>query len=37
MDCLRMGAKYNKKSWETDIDLEKKSYPDIENQIDLKY
>ena len=31
MDCVRMGAKYNKKSWETDIDLEKSQYPDIEN------
>ena len=31
MDCVRMGAKYNKKSWETDIDLEKSTYPDIEN------
>ena len=30
MDCLRMGAKYQKKSWETDIDLEKSQYPDIE-------
>ena len=30
MDCVRMGAKYNKKSWETDIDLEKSQYPDIE-------
>ena len=26
-----MGAKYNKKSWETDIDLEKSQYPDIES------
>ena len=31
MDCVRMGAKYNKKSWETDIDLEKSQYPDIES------
>ena len=31
MDCIRMGAKYNKKSWETDIDLEKSQYPDIES------
>ena len=31
MECLRMGAKYNKKSWETDIDLEKSQYPDIES------
>jgi hypothetical protein len=31
MECLKMGAKYNKKSWETDIDLEKSQYPDIEN------
>ena len=31
LECLRMGAKYNKKSWETDIDLEKSQYPDIEN------
>ena len=31
MDCLRMGAKYQKKSWETDIDLEKSQYPDIES------
>ena len=31
LDCVRMGAKYNKKSWETDIDLEKSQYPDIEN------
>jgi len=30
-ECVKMGAKYNKKSWETDIDLEKSSYPDIEN------
>jgi hypothetical protein len=31
IECLKMGAKYNKKSWETDIDLEKSQYPDIEN------
>ena len=31
LECLRMGAKYNKKSWETDIDLEKSQYPDIES------
>jgi len=30
-ECIKMGAKYNKKSWETDIDLEKSTYPDIEN------
>ena len=30
LECLRMGAKYQKKSWETDIDLEKSQYPDIE-------
>ena len=31
LECVRMGAKYNKKSWETDIDLEKSQYPDIES------
>jgi hypothetical protein len=31
LECIRMGAKYNKKSWETDIDLEKSQYPDIES------
>ena len=31
LECVRMGAKYNKKSWETDIDLEKSQYADIEN------
>ena len=30
LECIKMGAKYNKKSWETDIDLEKSQYPDIE-------
>ncbi len=31
LECIRMGAKYNKKSWETDIDLEKSQYADIES------
>ena len=31
LECIKMGAKYNKKSWETDIDLEKSQYPDIES------
>ena len=31
LECIKMGAKYEKKSWETDIDLEKSNYADIEN------
>tara|TARA_R110000765_G_scaffold101563_4_gene189776 strand:+ start:4409 stop:6601 length:2193 start_codon:yes stop_codon:yes gene_type:complete len=31
MECLKMGAKYVKKSWETDIDLEKNSYNTLES------
>lgn len=31
LECIKMGAKYEKKSWETDIDLEKSQYADIEN------
>jgi len=29
MECLKMGANYTKKEWETDIDLEKSHYADI--------
>jgi len=29
LDCIKMGASYTKKEWETDIDLEKSHYADI--------
>ena len=29
IECLKMGANYTKKEWETDIDLEKSHYADI--------
>ena len=29
LECIKMGANYNKKEWETDIDLEKSHYADI--------
>jgi len=29
LECIKMGANYSKKEWETDIDLERSHYPDI--------
>ena len=31
LECIKMGASYTKKEWETDIDLERSHYADITN------
>ena len=31
LECIKMGASYTKKEWETDIDLEKSHYADLTN------